>query len=473
MQPGRPLGPLDVRELLPGSGLEWDDAAMRNVMRATLLGAACAAALVSSAPWAGAQSSVPEVVELRLTGVVDPFTADYIQGGIEAAEAEGAAAVLLTIDTPGGLDSSMRQITKAILNSEIPVIGYVSPQGARAASAGTFILLSCNVAAMAPATNAGAAHPVGLSGAIVSEKATNDAAEYIVSIAEARGRDAGWAERAVRDSVSASAEELLRIGVIDLIAPNERALLDDVDGRAVEVAGGRTVTLRTVGASIQARDMGLGARILHTLLSPDFAFIFFYLGIGLIIIELLHPGLSVPGILGIVCLVGAFVTFGLLPVQLIGVALLLASALFFLLELKHPGLGLPTAGGVASLILGGLLLFNPSVPNARVSLWVILPVAGFLVLFFATVVNAALRARRLPPAAGTKSMIGLEGVVERDLGPEGVVLVSSEQWSARSVAGTLPRGTRVRVVGVDRLTLDVEPIRVQAPAMPGPEGGNP
>ena len=446
---------------------------MRNVMRATLLGAACAAALASSAPWALAQSGVPEVVELRLTGVVDPFTADYVQGGIEAAVAEGAAAVLLTIDTPGGLDSSMRQITKAILNSEIPVIGYVSPQGARAASAGTFILLACNVAAMAPATNAGAAHPVGLSGAIVSEKATNDAAEYIVSIAEARDRNAEWAERAVRDSVSASAEELLRIDVIDLIAPNERALLDDVDGRPVEVAGGRTVTLRTAGASIQARDMGLGARILHTLLSPDFAFIFFYLGIGLIIIELLHPGLSVPGIFGIVCLVGAFVTFGLLPVQLIGVALLLASALFFLLELKHPGLGLPTAGGVACLILGGLLLFNPSVPNARVSLWVILPVAGFLVLFFSTVVNASLRARRLPPAAGTKAMIGLEGVVERDLGPEGVVLVSSEQWSARSVAGTLPRGTRVRVVGVDRLTLDVEPIREQAPAMPGPEGGNP
>jgi membrane-bound serine protease (ClpP class) len=172
-----------------------------------------------------------------------------------------------------------------------------------------------------------------------------------------------------------------------------------------------------------------------------------------------------------VSLVVAFVTFGLLPVQLIGVALLLASALFFLLELKHPGLGLPTIGGVVCLVLGGLTLFNPSVPNARVSLWVIIPVAGFLVLFFATVVNAALRARRLPPSAGIERLIGQDGVVERDLSPEGVVLVASEEWSARSIAGVLPRGARVRVVAVDRLRLDVEPLEQQAPAVPEPEGG--
>jgi membrane-bound serine protease (ClpP class) len=181
----------------------------------------------------------------------------------------------------------------------------------------------------------------------------------------------------------------------------------------------------------------------------------------------------VPGIMGIVFLVAAFVTFGLLPVQIIGVVLLLASALFFLLELKHPGLGVATVGGVACLVLGGLTLFNPSVPNARVSLWVIVPVAGILVLFFGTVVKAAMAARHMPAVGGIEGIVGSEGVVEDDLDPEGVVLVSSEQWSARSVAGSLPRGTRVRVIGVDRLRLDVEPIKEQATAVPLAEGGKP
>ncbi len=442
---------------------------MRNVGRGITLGGLLLAAVsFLSLP---AHAEAAPVVELRLNGVVDPFTANYVRGGIEAADAEGAAAVLLTIDTPGGLDSSMREIIKSILGSHVPVICYVSPEGARAASAGTFILIGCPVAAMAPGTNVGAAHPVGVSGAIMSKKVENDAAAYIRSLAQRQGRNADWAEQAVRESVSISAEEALKDNVIDLIAPDEAALLRDVDGGVVQVAGDRTVTLQTAGATIEAQNMGLGAQILHTLLSPDFAFIFFYLGIGLIVIELLHPGLSVPGILGTVSLVSAFVTFGLLPVQIIGVALLLASALFFLLELKHPGLGLPTVGGVVCLVLGGLTLFNPSVPNARVSLWVIIPVAGFLVLFFATVVNAALRARRMPPSTGSERLIGREGTVETDLEPEGVVLVASEEWSARSVAGPLPRGTRVRVVGVERLRLDVEPLGERAPAAPEPEGG--
>jgi membrane-bound serine protease (ClpP class) len=332
-------------------------------------------------------------------------------------------------------------------------------------------MMACPVSAMAPATNIGAAHPVGVAGAVEQQKVTNDAAAYIQDLANRNGRNAAWARDAVIHSVSIPSQEALHMNVIDLIAPNVRALLSSVDGREVEVAGGERFALHTAGAAIEVRSMGIGARILHTLLSPDFAFIFFYLGLGLIVIELLHPGLSVPGILGIVCLVAAFVTFGLLPVQIIGIVLLLASALFFLLELKHPGLGLPMVGGVVALVLGGLTLFNPSVPNARVSLWVIVPVAAILVLFFATVVNAAIRARHMPKVGGLEGIVGREGVVERDLDPEGVVRVASEQWSARSVEGRLSRGARVRVVGVDRLRLDVEPIKEQAPAMPGPEGG--
>ena len=225
---------------------------------------------------------------------MDPFVANYVRGGIERANEQGAAAVLITIDTPGGLGSSMREITQAILNSKVPVIGYVSPLGARAASAGTFILLACNVAAMAPGTNVGAAHPVGLSGAIESEKATNDAAASIRAIAETRGRNADWAERAVRYSVSVSAEEALNLDVIDLISPDVRSLLEDVNGEVVTVAGGEQVTLQLTGAAIDEQSMSSIARFLHGLLDPNIAFIFFWLGLALIVLELFTPG----GLLG-------------------------------------------------------------------------------------------------------------------------------------------------------------------------------
>ena len=400
----------------------------------------------------------PKVVVLGLSGVVDPFEASYIQGGIREASAENAAVVVLTIDTPGGLDSSMRTITKAILNSPVPVITYVSPQGARAASAGTFILLSGSVAAMAPGTNVGAAHPVGVSGAIEQSKVLNDAVATIRSIAEARGRNPDWAERAVRDSVSISAEEALKLHppVIDLIAPNLNALLQGVDGRTVPVGSSGSTRLHTAGAQLETKSMGLGARILHALLSPDLAFIFFYLGIGLIVLGFLHHPISL--VFGALSLIGAFVSFGMLPVQIVGVALLLASAIFFLLELKAPGIGAFTTLGVITLVLGGLFLFNPSVPNARVSPAVIVPVALAAVGFFGFAVRAALRVRRRPPSMRIENLIGLEGVVTTALTPRGVVHVSSESWTADSVAGSIPKGHRVRVVATDGLRLRVEPI---------------
>ena len=242
------------------------DDGMRNFARAVLLGAAMLAAMASLATSARAQGDRPVVVELGLKGVVDPFTANYIAGGIARAGGQGADAVLLTIDTPGGLDSSMRQIIQAILNSDVPVVCYVSPEGARAASAGTFIMMGCPVAAMAPGTNIGAAHPVGVAGAIEQKKVTNDAVAYIQSLANRNGRNAEWAKEAVVDAVSIPAEEALQKNVIDLIAPSVPALLSDIDGRRVEVAAGRTATLRTAGASIETLSMGIGARILHALL---------------------------------------------------------------------------------------------------------------------------------------------------------------------------------------------------------------
>ncbi len=435
---------------------------------------------------AGGVSSAQEpgggaIVLLSLDGVVDPFVASYVQSGIETASDEGAVAVLVTIDTPGGLDSAMRTIVQSVLNADVPVICFVAPEGARAASAGTFILLSCPVAAMAPGTNVGAAHPVGVSGAIELEKAENDAAAYIRSIAERRGRDADWAERAVRESVSVTAEEALDLSIIDLVANDVASLLRDLDGTTVELAGGARTELRTTGLTVQERDMGLGVSLLHTVLDPNLAFIFFYLGIALVAIEFFVPG-GVLGVLGGIMLILAVMALGMLPVELLGLILLVASVAFFLLELKLPGTGIATGAGLVTLVLGGLFLFDPSVPTARVSPWVIAPVAAFAAIFFLVVVRAAIRMRGARTVSGTSTVVGAEGTAVTALDPTGVVLVAAEEWTATSDAGPLERDRRIRVTRVDGLRVRVvpadRPVDVAAPGTTeapmvssAPEGG--
>ncbi|MEX0991666.1 MAG: nodulation protein NfeD [Actinomycetota bacterium] len=415
------------------------------------------------------------VVELTLDGVVDPFAASYLKSGLGDANANGAAAVLITIDTPGGLDSSMREITQAILDSDIPVICYVAPPGARAASAGTFVLLSCPVAAMAPGTNVGAAHPVGLAGAIDSEKATNDAAAYIRSLAETYGRNADWAESAVRDSVSATAEEALDLDVIDLIAATNDELFAALPGTSVTLGDGTPYVFTDAIAdpSFEQQEMNPVFAFLHGLLNPNVAFIFFWLGLGLILLEFFIPG-GVVGILGAIMFILAIAAFGMLPIQLLGVGLLIASVVFFLLELKHPGIGVPSIGGAICLVAGGLLLFSPSVPNSRVSPWIIAVSTAGAVVFFAIVVRAAMRARQLPPPPGhAEQMVGREGTVAKALDPEGVVQVASESWTATSET-RLPKGRRIRVVAADGLRLKVEPAD-EVPVGSGErtdEGGN-
>ncbi|MGA9162496.1 MAG: nodulation protein NfeD [Actinomycetota bacterium] len=436
---------------------------LRRLVSLSML-AASICALWAAPGWA--RSDAPVVVELRIDGVVDPFVADHVEGGIASAADQGAAAVLLTLDTPGGLDSSMRQITQAILNAHVPVIGYVSPQGARAASAGTFILLSTNIAAMAPATNVGAAQPVGLSGAVASEKAVNDAAEYIVSIAEARDRNAEWAESAVREAESVSAEEALRLGVIDLIAPDVPTLLADVNGMTVQVAG-EPVTLDLAGATVTEDTMGFFAGFLHSLLDPNLAFVFFWLGLAFIVAEFFIPG-GIVGTLGALMFVASLVALGMLPVQLIGVVLLAASLVFFVLELLHPGVGLPAIAGIVCLVLGGLFLFDTSVPGVSVSPLVIVPVAAFAAFFFLIVIRAAMRLRHRKSITRDEQLVGLEGIVLRDLNPTGVVQIASESWTAESTRGTPRRGEHVRVVQMEGLKLRVEP--TEAPARATAEG---
>jgi membrane-bound serine protease (ClpP class) len=340
------------------------------------------------------------------------------------------------------------------------VICYVSPPGARGASAGTFIMQSCTLAAMAPGTAIGAAHPVGVSGVIEQEKVTNDAVALIRALARTHRRNPSWAERAVRDAVSASADDALRLHVVELVEPTTAALLRAADGRQAYNGRRQLVTIHTTGASLQTRSLGLGASILHGLLSPDLAFIFFYLGLGLVIAGFLHHPAAL--VFGIVSFIAAFVSFGMLPVSLIGIVLLLASAGFFLIELKHPGLGLPTVGGLTTLVLGALFLFNPSVPNAHVSWGTIVPVALATTGFFTIVVDRAIRARRLPLRTGHVPLIGAEGVVTTDLAPKGVVQIASERWSAATIGTPIPAGVNVRVVGVEGLTLRVEPALARA-----------
>jgi len=427
---------------------------------------------------ARADASAPTVMGLQLTGVVDPFLANYIAGGIHEANRNGDAAVLITIDTPGGLDSSMREIIQAILGSKIPVLCYTSPEGARAASAGTFVMEGCPVAAMAPGTNIGAAHPVGVSGAIEVEKVTNDAAAYIRSLAQQWGRNPDAAEQAVRKATSWSADDALAIHLVDVIAPSEGALLNIAGGCATPttpVTTGLLAKSGTIsglcGATVRDRRMGFGASLLHTLITPDFAFLFFYIGIILIIVELLHPGISIPGIVGALMLIFSFVSLGMLPVRLSGVILLLLSAVCFLVELKHPGFGLPLIGGLVFLIFGALFLFNSAVANASVSLWLIGVVAGVLALFFLFVVRGVMAARHLPKEqVPTQGLVGMTGVAINDLMPEGRVRVHHENWTATSDGGGIPAETPIKVLAVQGLRVIVTRANEPATALTGRPG---
>lgn len=403
-----------------------------------------------------ARGQTSTIVALDLSGVVDPIIADYISTNLARAEAEGAAAVLITIDTPGGLDSSMREIVKAILNTRTPVVCYVAPEGARAASAGAFILTSCDVAAMAPGTNVGAASPVGLAGVIEQRKATNDAAAYIRSLAEEKGRNADWAERAVREADSVSADEGLELGAIDLVAPSSGDLLTEIDGMRID-KDGTVAEIEVEGTVLEERGLGLGFQLLHFLLSPDLAFLLFYLGIILIVIEVIHPGFSIPGIVGALSLIGSFIGLGMLPVQLVGIVLLLASAGFMVLELQSPGISVAGGAGVLTLILGGLLLFNPAVPGAQVSPLVIAPVAIVMGSFVAFVAPAVLKARRLPVQSGQGRLIGSEGVATTAIAPRGTAQVGSELWTVESVGAPIAAGETVKVVAAEGLRLKVEP----------------
>src|SRR5205823_3554174 len=286
-----------------------------------------------------------------------PAVARAVSRGIHDAEDAHAAAVLVRLDTPGGLLTSEHSIVESIQGATVPVVCWVGPSGARAASAGTFILIGCPVAAMAPGTNVGAAHPITSSGGTVSEKVTNDAVAHIRSLAEARGRNADWAEKAVRKSVSISSQEAVRIHVADLLAPSIPSLLQTIDGNTVDTAAGSRV-LHVAGASIHEVDLSAGEEILHWLSDADLGFLLFVFGIAGLVFEVLHPGLNVPGLLGIISLILSLVVFDSLPVNAAGILLLIGAFISFIIDIKAPGHGLPTLAGITLFVLGGLFLYH-------------------------------------------------------------------------------------------------------------------
>jgi membrane-bound serine protease (ClpP class) len=375
------------------------------------------------------------VYVLPAVGSINPGLAEFMINGIREAEKQPAEALVIQLDTPGGLDSSMRQIVQAISNARVPVIVYVSPSGARAASAGVFITETAQVAAMAPGTNIGAAHPVsigmGKMDPTMEKKVLNDFVAYGRALSEERGRNPDWMEKAIRQSVSISASEALKLKVIDLMADNLDDLLSKVNGRRV-LAHGQPWVLKTAGAPVKEIPETLRTRLLKYIGDPNVAFILMMIGLAGIYFELAHPGVVLPGVIGAISLLLAFFAFQALPINYIGVLLILLAFVFFILEFKIASYGLLSVAGVASLFLGAIMLFRGEGGGLDVSWGVLIPTVVTVSLFFIVVAGIVFRSHLLRTMTGTAGMVGERGVTVTPLSPEGQVFVHGEYWHAVS-----------------------------------------
>jgi membrane-bound serine protease (ClpP class) len=403
----------------------------------------------------------PRVLAVRLEGPVSPVMDEALAKVLARAADEDYDAVLMEMDTPGGLETSMRSMIKRLLASERPVIAWVHPSGAHAASAGVFIVMACDVAAMSPGTNIGAATPINMQGPMdstLARKATNDASAFARTVAAQRGRNVAWAERAVREAVSASEEEAVDLGIVDLVARSEAGLLEAADGRSWR-RGERVDTLHTRGALVERVEPGFRQKVLGLLADPTIAYLLLMLGFYGLLFELQNPGAILPGVVGGICIVLAFLALSTLPVNAAGVALIVLGVAFLLAEIKVTSHGLLAAGGAVSLFLGSLILYRGDM--VRLSLAVILPVTAATVLFFVFVIGAGLRAQRRKVVTGAAGLVGMRGVAVGRLGPAGTVRIGDELWNATSSA-TVEVGGEVEVTNVEGLTLRVRPLSKEA-----------
>ncbi|MCC2643064.1 MAG: nfeD [Nitrospira sp.] len=401
----------------------------------------------------------PTVLLATYDGVITPVSAEYLHDAILAAQEGGAQALIIRLNTPGGLDTSMRLIIKDITSATIPVVVYVSPSSGRAASAGVFITMAAHVAAMAPGTNIGAAHPVALGGEMdktMKEKVENDSVAYIKSIASQRGRNAAWAEDAVRKSLSATEREALKLKIIDLVAEDLPGLLKQLDGRSIPLSSGPTV-MRTAGATVREFPMGLRLEFLKTLSDPNIAYVLMTLGTVGLIAELYNPGALLPGIVGAISLILAFYSLQQLPVNYAGVLLFLLGIVLLILEATVTSFGLLAIGGIISMILGSVMLIKTDVEFLQISWSVILPVVGLAAAFSFLMVGMGVKAMRRPPVTGREEMIGLVGVVKTPLAPAGQFAVRGELWEAVSDEPLQP-GDEAEVIRIDGLRLSVKPV---------------
>ena len=402
------------------------------------------------------------VISMKVDGTINPASADFIHNGIEKAVREKAECIIIHLNTPGGLLKSTRVIVSDILESAVPVVVYVSPGGAHAGSAGVFITLAAHISAMAPGTNIGAAHPVTLQNQMdstMNEKATNDAAAFIRTIAEKRHHNIEWAENAVRKSFSYSETEALEDSAIHLIAKDETELLAKINGKVVELSSG-TKTLNTASATVQQHKMSVWEKILDIISDPNIAYILFLLGLYGLMFELYNPGAILPGIVGVIALILALYSMHTLPINYAGVALIIFAVILFLLEIKIVSHGLLAIGGVISLLLGSMMLIrsDSSMEMVKISRGVIIGATIVSALFFLFVVGFGIRAQRRKVVTGIEGLIGDIGEVVETLSPAGTIKVQGEIWNAESLSGIIDKGERVSIKEMKGLKLYVEKI---------------
>jgi len=405
-----------------------------------------------------ALDAAPAVNAITIDGAIGPVAARYVSRQIERAEDEGAACLIIEIDTPGGLDTSMRTLIQAILASRVPVVVYVSPAGGRCASAGVFIAMSADVVAMTPGTSIGAAHPVTIGEGKVDEdtmeKIVNDSATYIRGLAEQKGRNAEWAEEAVRESATATAEEALELGVIDLVAESIEELIEMLEGFEVDEARGGP--LATAGAEIKNIEMGARYKLLDLLSNPNVAYMLLMLGFYGIFFELSNPGAIFPGVVGAIFLILAFFSFQMLPINYAGVLLILLGIVLFIAEIKITSAGMLSVGGAVSLFLGSLMLIESPAPFLRISLKVIVPAVLVTAGFFIFAAGAGIRAQRRKPTTGSEGLIGERGITTTDVAGTGQAFIHGELWSVEA-ADRIAKGVVVEVISMEGLKLRIRP----------------